>query len=137
MILVLQSARRTARINLRLDFAEEKLHFEPTVDLSASDRGTAESAEDMADIKRFFRDFVGNGQLHIYNAETGTLIARKDAYMPMNMMLDYKAVTEEIDSWKRIAEWRRTRSASVENEIVQKCGDVFLSVSVTFKPTQF
>ena len=56
--------------------------------------------------------------------------------MPMNMMLDYEGATEEIEEWKRIARSRRQRSASVETEVIQKSGNYFLSVAVTFRPIQ-
>ena len=31
----------------------------------------------MAEVKRFFRDFAGNGQLRLFNAETDALIAQE------------------------------------------------------------
>jgi hypothetical protein len=136
LTIVLASAQRTARLRLRLDFAQERLICEPTADLAGSDIGTADSAEDLAELKRFFRDFMGNGQLHIYNADTGGLIARKESYLPKNVWVDHDGIADEIASWKRIAEWRRQRSASVGNEIIQRSDDLFLSVAVTFHPIQ-
>jgi hypothetical protein len=69
-----------------LDFGAERLHFEPLSDFGAYDTGTAESAERIHEVTRFFQDCFGNGQLHIVNADTGDLIGRKDAYIPLNMM---------------------------------------------------
>ena len=35
------------------------------------DTGTAESAERVAEVRRFEKDYFGNGELHIVNADTG------------------------------------------------------------------
>jgi hypothetical protein len=75
------------------------------------DTGTAESAERVAEIKRFERDYFGNGKLHIVNADTGALISRKDAYLPLNMFLDQQAADAEIARWKALAQQRRERGS--------------------------
>lgn len=72
-------------IRFQLDFGVERLNFALFHDLGVKDTGTAESAERIAEVRRFENEYFGNGQLHIVNAETGDLIARKDAYIPMNM----------------------------------------------------
>ena len=51
-------------------------------------------------IYRFLKDYVGNGKLEIYNAASGELLGRKDAYIPMNLSPGHFA--EWID--KRVAE---------------------------------
>jgi hypothetical protein len=56
------------------------------------------------------RDYFGNGQLHIVNADTGELIGRKDAYIPMNMYLDGEGAAAELAHWKALAEQRREAS---------------------------
>jgi hypothetical protein len=89
--LVLESPDKRGRIGFRLDFSQERLHFELSQDLMYRDDGTPESAEAVPDIKRFSRDYSGHATLHIYNADTNTLISRKDAYLPMNMWLDFEA----------------------------------------------
>jgi hypothetical protein len=75
------------------------------------DTGTAESAERVAEIKQFKRDYFGNGKLHIVNADTGALISRKDAYIPLNMFLDQEAADAEIARWKALAQQRRERGS--------------------------
>ena len=95
------------QIRFRLDFAAERLVFELFDDLVVADTGTPEAAEAVAEVKRFSKEYFGNGQLHIYNAKTGTLISRKDAYIPMNMWLDHEAANAEIAHWKRLAAERR------------------------------
>jgi len=61
-----------------LDFGNERLEFSLFRDLGVKDTGTAESAERIAEIRRFERNYFGNGELHIVNADTGELIGRKD-----------------------------------------------------------
>ncbi len=130
--LTLESPDKRGRIGFRLDFPQERLHFELSEDLVYRDGGTPESAEAVADVKRFFKDYFGNGQLHVYNADTGSLISRKDAYLPMNMWLDFEASEREIGCWRELADHRRQRAASVDNEILQWSDPYFLSVAVSF-----
>jgi hypothetical protein len=75
---------------------------------------TSESAETIAEVRRFESEYFGNGQLHIVDADTGGLIARKDAYIPMNMFLDQDAAHAEITYWKRMAEQRRDVTGSTQ-----------------------
>jgi hypothetical protein len=90
-----------------LDFGNERLEFSLFQDIRVKDTGTAESAERIAEVKRFEHDYFGNGELHIVNADTGALIGRKDAYLPLNMFLDRKAADAEIARWKALAQQRR------------------------------
>ena len=92
-----------------LDFGNERLEFSLFQDIGVKDTGTAESADRVAEVKRFEHDYFGNGKLHIVNADTGALIGRKDAYIPMNMFLDQEAADADIARWKALAEQRRER----------------------------
>lgn len=98
-----QSEDGGVRLQFKLDFAEERLVFDPFKDLAAVDAGTREAALTIAELERFRKEYLANGQLHIFNAETGDLISRKDAYMPNNMLLDDEAADAEIAHWKRLA----------------------------------
>ena len=130
--LVLKSPDKRGQIGFRLDFRQERLHFELSEDLAYRDDGTPDSAESVADVKRFFRDYFGNGRLYVYNADTGSLISRKDAFLPMNMWLDFAASEREIAYWRKLADLRRQRATSVDNEILQWSDPYFLSVAVSF-----
>ena len=131
--LALQSTDKRGQIGFRLDFLQERLHFDLSKDLMYRDDGTPDSAEAIADVKRFFRDYFGNGRLHFYDACTGALISRKDAYMPINMWLDFEASDRDIAYWRKIADHRRQRAASADNEILQWSDSYSLSVVVSFK----
>jgi hypothetical protein len=78
--LLLQSSDGRGLIISGLDFAGGRLLFEVLEDLRYSDDGSAAAAAAMAEVKRFMKDYFGNGQLHIYNAETDVLLSRKDAW---------------------------------------------------------
>jgi hypothetical protein len=130
--LVLESPDKRGTIGFRLDFPLERLHFEISEDLVYTDDGTPEAAEAVAEVKRFFRDYFGNGRLHIYNADTRSLVSRKDAYLPMNMWLDFKASERDIAYWRKLANYRRQRACSVDNEVLQWSDPYFLSIAVSF-----
>jgi hypothetical protein len=78
-----------------------------------------ESAETIAEVRRFENEYVGNGQLHIVDADTGDLIARKDAYIPVNMFLDQDVADAEVTYWKRMAEQRRDRNMRYAKEMTR------------------
>jgi hypothetical protein len=92
-----------------LDFGAERIEFDLFSDIGVCDTGSADSAERVHGIKRFEQDYFCNGQLQIFNTDTDTLIGRKDAYLPLNMMFNDKAAAAELAHWKAEAERRRER----------------------------
>ena len=113
-----------------LDFGNERLKFSLFDDIRVKDTGTAESAERVAEVKRFEHEYFGNGQLHIVNADTGALIGRKDAYIPMNMFLDREAADAEIARWKALAEHRRERGKRYAEEMERNARGYDVTVTV-------
>jgi hypothetical protein len=105
------------KFRFALDFGTERIQFDLFHDISVGDTGSAESAERIHEIKRFWQDYFGNGQLHIINTETGELIGRKDAYIPTNMFLDHETAVAELARWKTIAEQRRERDRKYGEEM--------------------
>jgi len=114
-----ESNCRDVVIQFQLDFGNERLEYSFFRDLCITDTGSAESAERIAEIKRFDKEYFGNGELHIFNAETGDLIARKDAFIPLNMYLDVEAADALIAAWKRLAEQRRERDRHYAEEMAR------------------
>ncbi len=104
-----ESLQGDVKFRFSLDFGTERIVFDLFSDIGVCDTGTAESAERVHEVKRFEQDYFGNGQLHIVNTDTGDLIGRKDAYIPMNMYLDGKGAKAELEYWKAAAEQRRER----------------------------
>jgi hypothetical protein len=105
MRLTFASAQDDVEFRFALDFNAERLHFDVYEDLIVRDNGTA--ADHVHNTKRFFHDYFLNGQLQILNADTGELISRKDAFMPVNMIFDPKGAAAELDRWKELAARRR------------------------------
>jgi hypothetical protein len=102
-----ESVEGDVRFRLALDFAAERMQFDCFADIDISDTGSANAAERVHEIKRFLHDYFGNGELQIFNTDTGELIGRKDAFVPMDVCLDDRAAAEELVHWKAIAEQRR------------------------------
>jgi hypothetical protein len=105
------------KLRFALDFGNERIVFDLFADVGVRDTGTAESAERVHEVKRFEQDYFGNGQLHIVNADTGELIGRKDAYLPVNMYLDGKGAAAELAHWKALAQQRRERDQKFAEEM--------------------
>ena len=64
------------------------------------------------------------------NADTGALIGRKDAYIPMNMFLDREAADAEIARWKALAEHRRERGKRYAEEMERNARGYDVTVTV-------
>jgi hypothetical protein len=94
-----ESLQGDVEFRFALDFGAERIVFDLFADIGVRDTGTAASAERVYEVKRFTQDYFGNGQLHIVNTDTGELIGRKDAYLPMNMYLDHEGAAEELAYW--------------------------------------
>jgi len=112
VMLVAQSLDNYFQFRCQLDFAEERLYFDVTQDLGAVDDGSFECAIQHADFNRFIYHYLGNGQLYIVNAETQTLISRKDAFIPMNCYVNSEACEANIERWLAKAEERRKAAAA-------------------------
>jgi hypothetical protein len=112
-----ESPQGDVEFNFALDFGAERIQFDLFRDIGVRDSGTAESVERIHEVKRFWQDCFGNGQLHIVHADTGELIGRKDAYLPMNMFLDHKEAAAEFAHWKAVAEQRRERDRKYAEEM--------------------
>jgi hypothetical protein len=91
-----------------LDFGAERIQFDVFNDVGIVDTGSSESAERIHEIRRFGQDYFGNGQLQIFNTDTGEL-GRKDPYIPLNMMFNAKGAAVELAHWKAEAERRCER----------------------------
>jgi hypothetical protein len=74
-----------------------------------ADAGSAESAERIHEVRRFWQDYFCNGQLQVFNADTGELLGRKDAYIPLNKRFNPDGAAAELAQWKAEAERRCER----------------------------
>ena len=89
-----------------MDFGSERLVFDLDRGLQVRDDGSARAARNIADLRRFQLDYIGNGELHIYDADTRALLSRVDAFMPMNYWANHEWFESEIAKWLEVAEHR-------------------------------
>jgi hypothetical protein len=104
-----ESLQGDVKFRFSLDFGQERIIFDVFQDIAVRDTGSAASAVRVHEVRRFEQDYFGNGQLHILEADTGALIGRKDAFIPMNMYLDGDGAEAELAHWKALANQRRCR----------------------------
>lgn len=91
----------------RLDFASERLRFDPETGFQILDDGSPNAARNAAEIERFMRDYFANGELHIRNSETGALISRCVAFIPVNVIINRDAWDKRIQEWEDLAKQRK------------------------------
>lgn len=89
-----------------LHFASERLVFDLDHGLRARDDGSARAAHNIADLLRFQLNYLGNGELHIYDADTQRLLSRVDAFIPVNCWANHEWFESEIAKWLEIAAQR-------------------------------
>jgi hypothetical protein len=119
LFLLFGSKDDSIHFRIALDFANERLHFNLFSDIGYQDLGSAESAENIAELSRFWKEYFSNGQLHIVDSDTGQLISRKDAYIPMNMYANPEGSDALIAQWKQLASDRRERDGRYAQELAR------------------
>jgi hypothetical protein len=82
--LQLESAGGTVSILLGLDFPAERLHYDLDEGTATVDDGSRAAVLHHASVLRFQRRYIGNGSLEIWSG--GRRLARKDAYLPENIL---------------------------------------------------
>ena len=102
-----QSDDGNVGIQFGLNFATERLEFDLFRDIAVRDSGTADGALAVMDAKRFLNAYFCNGELEIYDAESGALLSRKDAFIPVNMMFNHDGAKAELARWEQLAQERR------------------------------
>jgi hypothetical protein len=89
--------------HFHLDFTGERLHFDINDGIFwVPDDGSAKYAENQAELARFFKEYVGNGQLQFFNADTGALLSRKESFVPVNCWLNVDGANANIERWKKL-----------------------------------
>jgi hypothetical protein len=83
-------------LGLRLAFREERIQFDITKDLGFRDDGSVTAAKYMCELHRFVRDYYLNGVLHIWDADTGRLLSRRDPFVPLNSFVNIDACNAKI-----------------------------------------
>lgn len=96
-----------------MDFKNERLEFEISRDLRVFDDGTPEAMEVAASVIQFQKGYFLNGRLRIEDAETGQLLSRKDAFIPLNIIVKPSGFDARIARCFEEAAGRRDLSTRV------------------------
>lgn len=100
--LTYRSTDQLVHLIVILDFLNERLLFDVQHSLRARDDGSATAARNAKELARFNRDYLGNGELQIWNADTGALLSKCDAFIPVNCFVDFNAADTEISYWEEV-----------------------------------
>lgn len=113
--LVLRSSDGLAELTFFMDFPEERLRFDWQTGITVSDDGSVKAALVQSERIRFTHDYIGNGEIHIYESDTRELLSRLNAFIPVNFFLDHKASKKEIAFWQAQAASRLRRPIAQDN----------------------
>ena len=111
--LTMASEDRLIEVDLTLNFPEERMVFDIDNGLRVADDGSEDSARQIVSVLHFMRGYICNGKLQVFNAETNSLLGRKDTFIPLNIAPGFAAdhIDQLIDKYESEAE---TRAAKVE-----------------------
>jgi hypothetical protein len=99
-------------VDLVLNFPDERMVFDIHGGLRVSDDGSEGSARQIVCTLQFMSDYIGNGKLQIFDAQTGLLLGRKDAFIPMNIVPGFAVehFNQLIDKYQAEAETRAAKA---------------------------
>lgn len=95
-------------IKFYLNFADERLEFDIYDGVFGTpDDESSTYAETEAHMIEFMKWYFLNGCLEIVDFETGEEVSRKDAFIPVNVIVEQEGFDKDIEFWRGIAEKRR------------------------------
>ncbi|KZL16797.1 hypothetical protein PsAD2_03414 [Pseudovibrio axinellae] len=95
-------------VKFNLNFKDEQLEFDIHDGIyGISDDESADYAETKAQMIEFFKWYYLNGSLEIVDTETGEEISRKDAFLPVNVLVNPEEFDKDIKFWLSTADTRR------------------------------
>jgi hypothetical protein len=100
-----------------LNFSDERLEFDIHDGIfGIRDDGSANFADSKSDITEFAKEYYLNGRLEIIDLSNNIVFARKDAFIPENVIVQPQVFDQEIDRWRSIAATRRESSIALATE---------------------
>jgi len=110
--LTMSSGDGLIEVDLVLNFPDERMLFDKDDGFRVTDDGSERSARRIVSALHFISDYICNGKLQIFNAETGSLLGRKDAYIPMNIVPGFAAehFNELINKYEAEADTRAAKA---------------------------
>jgi hypothetical protein len=70
-----------------LNFPAERIQFDAQTGVDVRDDGSAHAAKVALDDLRFFREHIANGELELWDADTGSRLGRTDPLVPINVSI--------------------------------------------------
>lgn len=95
LVLYCESPDARSRLTLALDFANERLLFDPERQVEIVEDGSAETITHAITRLQFIRGMVFNGRTEVINADTGERLGRTDPCVPVN--IDSSATIKNLD----------------------------------------
>ena len=103
LILDFQSPAGAARVRVELNFADEKLNFDPINGFGiVQDRISREHAQEELIALRFQRCILSNGHLEIWNSSTKKRLGCSEGYIPHNFFVNTEFFEKEIAALEAI-----------------------------------
>jgi hypothetical protein len=87
LVLRCRSEERILEMVLCLNFASERLEFDPERGAGIRDDGSIGAAEKALGLLGFIRGLYSNGELEVWESDRQMLLGRCDAYIPVNVDL--------------------------------------------------
>ena len=113
LVLLLSNAEGQVRLNLYLNFNEERLGLDWQNGIFVGKDDTARSARFAAEVHEFIADYLMNGTLEVWN-DNNELVAYCDPFIPTNI-LPYessKTLREQAEELRRLAKERESSESS-------------------------
>jgi hypothetical protein len=115
VILYCVSSDKRLKLALGLDFANERLVFDPEGGISVTDDGSVEAVDHEITAMEYFRGMILNGRTEVISAETGERLGRTDAFVGVN--IDLTGTIDNLDrTIAKLKEERNARTATQEGE---------------------
>jgi len=85
VVLSCQSQAAPLRLSITLSFFDERLGFDPTMDVVLEDNGSADAVQARIDHRRLILGLVKNGELEIWTSSDGKLLGRRGPHIPVDI----------------------------------------------------
>lgn len=96
---------------LVLDFANERLRFDPVDGIQVIDNGSVAALDARLDWLKLLRGLIHNAQLEVWNQEASVLVSRTNPFIPVN--IDSSGTIQNIDLISERLAAERNRRGSV------------------------
>lgn len=99
MVVTWRSSDALVELKFELSFADERLKFDWQDGIKVYDDQSSAAAINARDVLQFTLDYVGNGRLEIFDADTRERISRVDAFIPVNYFANHEWFENQIGQW--------------------------------------